>query len=587
MFSLSRPWLIVCLLLAAVAVPVRVQAAPRFTPTIISVQPGTVSNATATSFLVTGAGFMSATVSLEGYGVLPTEGTAAVLTAQLPAGVPAGTYAVRVTNGDGAFAILPNALTVLGPTATPAPTQFSRPVLVVQSYGASSPEVAANENYDFEMTLQNAGGATATNIIVTFTSGDFVATVTGGTRAVGNLGPGQTVRFFQPLVSASTLSGKRIATLEVKVSYVTEAGTAYNDTFNLTFPVRQVSAVAGPTATPTPTPTLAPQLRPQLLISAYQTNVEPLTAGTRFVLNITVSNRGNAPARRVVAVLGGGGSAGGGSGGSGTPTAPGGIGAGSGDFSNFAPLDASNVVPVGDLAPGQSASVSQNIIVNATIKPGAFPLKYSFVYQDDRNNGFSDEQVITLLVYQPPIVDVNFYRDPNPIFSQQTSLLPLQIVNLSRNPAVLGAVQVKAGDVVLPVQNAFVGALEAGLPFQLDVPFTPPGAGDHTVTVLINYTDDFNQQRVISKTVTVTAQEGGFFPPDDGGNNGGGTVDPQPPAQEDFFAWLWRLIRGLLGLESGRNTAPSQPAPIENMPGNLPPGGVQILPPPEVIIETP
>lgn len=585
MSALIRP-LILWLMVLALTAPTHALAAPRLAPGIISVQPGTVSNATSTSFLVTGSGFLSATVSLDSFGVLPTSGTDSVLTAQLPAGVPSGTYTVRVTNSDGSAATLPNALTVVGPTATPAPTQFSRPVLVVQSYGASAPEVAANENYDFEMTLQNAGGAGATNIIVTFTSGDFLPTLTGGTRAVGNLGPGQSVRFFQPLVSTSGLSGKRIATLEVKVSYVTDNGTAYNDSFNLTFPVRQFSGVAGPTATPTPTPTLAPQLRPQLLISAYESSVEPLTAGARFVLNITVTNRGNATARRVVAVLGGGGSAGGGSG---TPTAPGGgIGAGGGDFSNFAPLDASNVVPVGDLAPGQSASISQNIIVNATIKPGAFPLKYSFVYQDERNNGFTDEQVITLLVYQPPIVDVNFYRDPNPIFSQQTTILPLQIVNLSRNLAVLGTVEVKANGVLLPVQNAFVGALEAGLPFQLDPQFTPLSAGPQEVTVFMNYTDDFNQQRVISKTLTVNVQEGGgVFPPDGGGTDGGGViVDPQPPAQEDFFAWLWRLIRGLLGLDSGQNTTPNQQPPM-NTPGELPPGSIQLLPPPDVIITEP
>lgn len=581
MSTFLRPLFLWLVMLATLAAPAGALAAPRFTPNIISVQPGVVSNATSTSFLVTGSGFVSATVSLDGFGVLPTEGTASVLTAQLPAGVPAGTYTVRVTNGDGTFATLPNALTVVGPTATPAPTQFSRPVLVVQSYGASAPEVAANENYDFEMTLQNAGGASATNIIVTFTSGDFLPAVTGGTRAVGNLGPGQNVRFFQPLVSTSGLSGKRIATLEVKVSYVTDNGTAYNDTFNLTFPVRQASGVAGPTATPSPTPTLAPQLRPQLLISAYQSSVEPLTAGARFALDITVTNRGNAPARRVVAVLGGGGSTSGG----GTPGP--GIGAGGGDFSNFAPLDASNVVPVGDLAPGQSASVRQNIIVNASIKPGAFPLKYSFVYNDERNNAFADEQVITLLVYQPPIVDINFYRDPNPVFSNQTNLLPVQIVNLSRNVAVLGAVEVKAGEVVLPVQNAFVGALEAGLPFQLDPQFTPLAAGEQAVTVFINYTDDFNQQRVISKTVLVNVQEGGdIFPPDGGGgDNGGEPVDPPPPAQEDFFAWLWRLVRGLLGLDSGQNTTPNLP-PLD-MPTDIQPGGGRDLPAPAITIIKP
>ena len=54
---------------------------------------------------------------------------------------------------------------------------------MVQSYGASAAQITPNSNLDFEMTIVNAGQATAGNVLATFVSGDFVPRATGGVRA--------------------------------------------------------------------------------------------------------------------------------------------------------------------------------------------------------------------------------------------------------------------------------------------------------------------------------------------------------------------------------------------------------------------
>ncbi len=99
------------------------QAAPAAV-TIASVQPGVVSNATAAQLAVTGSDFVTGTlVIVDGIGALDTSVVAAtLLTAQLPAGAPPGTYTVRVLNPDGTGASLVNALSITGGTATPAPS---------------------------------------------------------------------------------------------------------------------------------------------------------------------------------------------------------------------------------------------------------------------------------------------------------------------------------------------------------------------------------------------------------------------------------------------------------------------------------
>jgi len=428
--STVRKTLLILLTLGLLLTPRPAWAAP----TITSVQPNAVSSANAVTLVVTGAGFTNdAVVVVEGYGALGTTFVSAtVLTAALPAGVPTGVYAVTVILSDASSATLPNALTVTGSTATPAPTAFARPLLVVQSYGASSVEIPPGVDLDFEMTLVNAGQSTATNIVATFPSGDFVPRVTGGVRAIGTVDPGQTARFFQPLASSVSLAGKTIATLEVKVSYTDANGTPYNETFTLTFPVAQPQR-SGPAATATPTPTARPALRPQLVVTSSSTDVSQLQPGGRFMLNLSVQNVGNANAKRVTVIVGGGTSAGTTTGASGTAQPGGGVSGASGEFANFAPLNSSNVQFLGDLAAGASITAQQILIVNASTKPGAYTLKLSFAYTDDKNSSFTDDQVGTLLVYQPPLLDLSFYRDPGPLFAGQPNSLPLQVVNLGRS----------------------------------------------------------------------------------------------------------------------------------------------------------
>lgn len=557
--STVRKTLLILLTLGLLLTPRPAWAAP----TLTSVQPNAVSSANAVTLVVTGAGFTNdAVVVVEGYGALGTTFVSAtVLTAALPAGVPTGVYAVTVILSDASSATLPNALTVTGSTATPAPTAFARPLLVVQSYGASSVEIPPGVDLDFEMTLVNAGQSTATNIVATFPSGDFVPRVTGGVRAIGTVGPGQTARFFQPLASSVSLAGKTIATLEVKVSYTDANGTPYNETFTLTFPVAQPQR-SGPAATATPTPTARPALRPQLVVTSSSTDVSQLQPGGRFMLNLSVQNVGNANAKRVTVIVGGGTSAGTTGGASGTAQPGGGVSGAGGEFTNFAPLNSSNVQFLGDLAAGASITAQQILIVNASTKPGAYTLKLSFAYTDDKNSSFTDDQVVTLLVYQPPLLDLSFYRDPGPLFAGQPNSLPLQVVNLGRSVVVLGNVKVAAAQGGAQFSNnvALVGNLDIGFPFTLDAIVIPDQPGSLELTVNVDYTDDFNQPQTITKTLTVEVLESG--PVIDPGEEPGLPGGP-PPEPQTFLQKLWRFFLGLIGLDSGPPGGGSVPPPGE------------------------
>ena len=89
------------------------------------------------------------------------------------------------------------------------------------------------------------------------------------------------------------------------------------------------------------------------------------------------------------------------------------------------------------------------------------------------------------------------------------------------------------------------------------MPFQP---GPLNIEVNINYTDDFNQPRTITQTLTVEVMEMPTpeFPTD------GFPPEPPPPAEETFWQKVLRFLRGLIGLGSAEPT----PAPFNPMPGN-------------------
>jgi hypothetical protein len=579
--------LLLLLLVARAAPQAQAQDDPTTTPTtalppqITAVQPNVISSANDTELVITGSNFgEGAVVVLEGYGALATTTVSPnLLRALLPAGVPPRLYSVTVVNPNAQSASLANALTIIsppGPTGTPEPsptpaaTSFVRPLLVVDSYGASSAQIVPGSNLDFEMTLANAGQIPASNIVATFVSGSFVPRNTGGVRALGGLQPGEKARFWQPLAAGRDLGGQSLGTLEVKVSYTDANGTAYNETFALTFPImpQAIGGAASPTPTPTPTATAtaAPLLRPQLIITDYGVDVPQLEPGSVFELSLTVQNQGSSDARRVTMIVGGG------SGSSsvnpdGTPQ-PGGLAGAGGSFSEFAPIGTSNVRALGDLLRGQSLETGQSLIVNATTKPGAYPLKVSFVYSDDQNGSFVDDQVITLLVYKRPSVSFNFYAPEPLVFAGETAPLPLQIVNTGNSSAVLGTFRVAADDAALLNNSVFVGALESGGFFPLDALLIANQPGPLELRLSVDYTDDFNQPGQITDTITLEVQEA-FIPEEPLLPPEGFEPPPAETQPETLGQKIWRFILGLLGLSSGRPEA-AQPA-MEPMPGEFRP----------------
>lgn len=483
----------------------------------------------------------------------------------IPTDLPTQTQAAPITQ--------PTEESTLTPTTPPVQGSL-RPIVVVLQYKTKPSPVTVGQNFVLDINVENQGQIAARNLLITFTPGDFLPRDTGGVLAVSQLEPDEDKSVKQSFVVTSALQGQNVATLAASINYLDESGNAYSESFTFAIGIEKPVSSGGIGATATPTPTATQMTRPQLVIGGYATDSTQLTPGGQFNLEVTVINAGNADAKRVSMIVGGAATAPTTDDGSGTPMPPG-YSATGGEFTNFSPLGVSNVQYLGDLPRGGNLTGHQPLIVNVSTNPGVYSLKISFAYNDEKGNLLIDDQVISLLVFSPPVVEMNFYRDPGPLFAGQPNLLPLQIVNLGRKSVVFGNMKVTAQDALLENNTTLIGPLEAGNYFTLDANFIPNAPGPVELEVSVDFTDDFNQAQTITQTISVEVLEAP--PPMEEPGNGPGTDPgmggPPPDQPETFWQKALRFVKGLIGLDSGEPVVGEGPAggpidgPIEGGPG--------------------
>lgn len=478
---------------------------------------------------------------------------------------------------------------VVNPQATPQQVNASssgavRPLLYVVEYHTSLGGKSVNPygTFGLTFTIGNNGKsaedpepvnslAHARNVVMTFSSQDFDpldgSVITFYEVDARNMGYEEHTHTFKVKDTATwQYSGQ----IQAVTTYTDPSGTAYTDTFIFTILINQTGGTGSSAATATPSVVK----RPQLVVNSYSTDIDPLQPGYTFKVKLNVSNAGTADARAVSLVYGGGATAGS-SDGSGTPQ-PEGVGGGSGEISNFAPVGNSNVTLLGDMPSGTTLTPEQEFVVNVTTTPGAYPLKLSFVYTDPKGVRMVDDQVITLLVYSLPQLEFSFYQPVDGmLMAGQMGSLPLQITNLSRKSVVLGNIVATSPDGEMSGNTTLVGSLDPGGYFTFDPSFTPNSEGIATINFEIRYTDDFNQLRTYNSSLTVNVappieiptpypmlDENGNPVLDKDGNpimidpmnpdaNGNGEM---PSSQPGFFARIWNAIKSFFGFGSSNNS---------------------------------
>lgn len=558
--STKRKFIFSCFFLAILVFSLANPLPARADFAVTTITPNLVINDIPNTINIEGTDFTAGTqVKVGDTEVTTTFVSDTKVTAIIPPGFLPGIYNVEVILPGPTSIVIPAGLTVVAPTPMPTATgtqpPFARPQVVISSYSTNaSGGIRYGQEFNLTVRLTNSGGIRAYGIQVTFSSSELLMLRNGGVLAVGNLKNGSSVDISQTMTAANPFYGVSSTALTMDVSYYDESGVAYSEKFNLILGVYNTyTGVVAATATPT-----GVHLS-QLIVSDYKTDVPQLEPGLLFNLELSIQNKGDLPAKSVTMIIGGGSAS---SGGNGTP-GPGGVSGSGGDFSNFAPVGSSNVQSLGDIPAQSMLTAKQQMIVNVNTNPGAYPMKVTLSYTDSHGNQVNDEQVITLLVYRLPNIDISFYQPIFDLYTFQPNLLPLQVVNQGRNATILGNLTVTSEAGMIENGQTFVGTLESGGYFTLDVMLTPEMSGKVEVLVTIEYTDDFNQPRTITKSLMLNVIEMEIDPSLDPTNpdfNGGFPVE----VSETFWQKVWRFILGLFGLDSA---APVNEAPFQGEPG--------------------
>lgn len=428
----------------------------------------------------------------------------------------------------------------------------NRPLLVVNSYNWGDKTPKAGSEFQLAFVIENRGQISAYNYQVSFSGTGFFPRGAGGTDYIHNIEPGGKFTTYQTFMIGEDMAWTDVGSITATVGYTDPSGKDYTATFPVS--IKLTSPYTGPAATATP----KNSIRPQLVITGNSADIDPLQPGSIFELTLNVKNLGTTDAKNVIMVLGGGATT---TNDLGTPQ-PGTSGSGA-DLTNFAPLGSSNIVVVGDIPQGASVSIRQKLVVNVSTVPGAYTLKTSFSYVDDKGTRYVDDQVITMLVYSLPQVEISFYRDPGMLTTGMPNMLPIQVTNLGRKSAVLGNMKVTSNGAEISNGVALVGALDPGGCFTLDAEAMPMTEGPLEIEVTINYTDDFNQERFITQTLTLDVMAMPTMSPEEQA-----ALEEQIPVEPEtdtFWSKVGRFFLGLFGLDSGEQQ-PAVPLGGEEMP---------------------
>lgn len=440
-------------------------------------------------------------------------------------------------------------------TASPSPESggaVTRPVLVIKGYTTNPNSPKTGQDFSIKITLRNEGTAPARGVILSFESDIFLPRQTGGVLAVDNIyqnnGVGMTQAFN---VSSAAMNGPNL--LKATVHYTDNAGNAFSEAYTFTINVTGAwSGVAAATKTPVPGD------KPQLVIVSYQTDSSHLSPGVQFALQVQVANMGRQDARNVTMAIGGATASSSQNSGDGENSNNSSVSMSGGDFTHFAPIGASNVQTLGTIPTGSNLDISQPLIVGINTAAGAYSLKISFVYLDKDGVTRIDDQVITLMVFTPPALDIGFYQPLDEFTVNQAGKIPLQVVNLGKKASILGRISLSSNSGLWEKNTATIGSVNAGDFYSLDAVFTPQQAGSQEIKIVIEYTDAFNNPQTVERILHVEVQDA--TQAWDDSTDGLSITEQQNLQPPTLWQRISQFFKGLFGLDSGVDSTVDAPA---------------------------
>ncbi len=398
--------------------------------------------------------------------------------------------------------------------------------VVLDSYQVNPSSAAAGDTVVVQALFKNTGTETAEQVLVQLdaTSGVLIAGANGNAFSLGSIPAGSLAPLTMSLVVASDAQTGAQAQA-FKVNYLQD-GEAKETTSSISL---QVASVVDPS--------------PLLLLQSYSTGQDdPLNPDQRFTFEMTLQNAGAVDLSNLLVTFGtvSSSSSSSSSGSSATETATSSTTTTSSE--SFAIYGSGGTVLVGNLAAGDTASLTQDFIVATGLTSGIHDLPITLQYQTPDGTTSRQSLNASVFVVVPPTIRITNSSTLAATLTAGTEYtLSVKIANQ-------GSTSVALSEMLVSGENATIseGATAVLDPMDADddttktVTFTPDEAGNYSLTVDVDYVDDLNQLRTLSQVFTGEVSEAVV--------QRRPQRDMTPPTtQQDTSVDLGRLLLGFLG----------------------------------------
>jgi len=400
---------------------------------------------------------------------------------------------------------------VTGASTGAAPT--GKPKILVEGATTTPEVIAPGTPFSLTLTLANRGNRAAINVMTHADSATAIPATGGNIVSTEILRVDGVVTVTLPLLLKPVKEGGRQG-LTIMLEYGDYSGGGYSD--QQTVGIDIDTSLAN---------------RPQLLIDAYHTEPASISPGDRFTLTLELANVGGGDAQRVMLALGG---------------------EEGEQLGAFVPIEGSNVSFVSAVTAGESEVITVRLMVAGNAETRAHNLPIALAYDTGGGTREKSTQRVSLMVFRRPQFKVSFYRPvEGTAMVGQPFPLPIEVVNSGTarfNIPTLEAV----GETVefIGESSTFVGNLDPGGSWTLDVMALPQAPGPLDVVVNVYYIDDLNQTQIFSQTLTVDVMEMPEGPDGPAGPDWPGGPDEVPQAPETLLQRIWRFVKAFLGLGS-------------------------------------
>lgn len=222
---------------------------------------------------------------------------------------------------------------------------------------------------------------------------------------------------------------------------------------------------------------------PRLMLTAFSTTPEQVTAGAPFTVSFTLENKSRRTRVSNIKVTL------------------------ASDGSAFLPASGSSSIYISSIKPGGSVSRELSFNTLPTLEERPYPVALQIEYEDGQATPYQSQETAAVIVRQTSRADASMPQaNPATISVGQDSSVTFSLNNLGKNKIYNARVAVKP-DQHVTANEVFTGTIEPGASSSVDLLVHAKSESAAPVILVISYEDANGKVQTLEKTVELSVQE--------------------------------------------------------------------------------